>query len=303
MLVSVVIPTYNREKLLVRSVQSVLAQTYQDLELLIIDDASTDNTRVTINELLRKDPRVQVIWHNTNRGAQVARNSGIHAAKGELVAFLDSDNEWFPQKIAKQVELFMSKSDRPGAVYCSFIKVNPDNVAQVNYVAKYRGWVYRQTLKEWLTDTSTLIVRRDILERIGGFTKGLPAYHEWDFCIKLAKVCEFDFVPEILTIYHEHRLPSISKDYVNDALGYELILNKYHNEIISFCGKSTISEHYQKLARICIDADQFSSAQKYFYQSIKYDPFNMKSVLHYGVALFGKDVYNKLRRMLHETSN
>src|SRR5512138_1185650 len=93
-LVSVVIPTYNRAPLLERAIHSVLSQTYTNLEVIVIDDASTDDTQDRIKNLQLADIRIQYIRHDRNRGSQAARNTGIHAAKGKYVAFLDSDDEW-----------------------------------------------------------------------------------------------------------------------------------------------------------------------------------------------------------------
>src|ERR1051325_11615249 len=124
MLVSTIIPTYNRDELIGRSVQSVLSQTYQLLEVIVVDDASTDDTRDRIETLQQVDPRIQYVRHERNRGAQAARNTGIQAAKGEFIAFLDSDNEWLPQKLERQMPLFSHKADSPAAVYCAYSKVS-----------------------------------------------------------------------------------------------------------------------------------------------------------------------------------
>lgn len=299
MIVSVVIPTYNRAEMVERAVRSVLAQTYPDLDVIIVDDCSTDNTLERVNQLQQTDRRIRYLRHENNRGAQAARNTGINSAIGEFVAFLDSDNEWLPQKIEKQLALFTHQMDIPGMVYCGFSRVN--NLQEVihEYKPEFRGYLYPQVLRSWLTDTSTIIVRKEFLEQVGGFTDGLKAYHEWDLCIKLSKICVFDFIPEFLAVYHEHALPTISKDLLRDAVGYERVVDLYHDEIVQNCGKNTLSDHYLKLARLFIQAGQFSTGKKYFLESMKFNPLNLKSLLHFIATLLGKDAYWRLRERNH----
>jgi len=281
-------------ELVERAVRSVLAQTYADLDIIIVDDGSTDDTRERLAVLLEVDQRIRYIRHEKNRGAQAARNSGLQAASGEYVAFLDSDNEWLPQKTEKQLALFTSRSTSPGVVYCGFSRMNSRRQVIHEYVPEFRGQVYRQVLQDWLTDTSTLIVRRKLLEMIGGFDETLRAYHEWDVCIRLARESEFDFVPECLTIYHEHTGPSISKNLMIDATGYQSVVERYKKDITRECGEKIMSRHHLKTARLFVLADQFATAKEYFRKSLQLDPANIKAFLHYGATLLGRDVYKFL---------
>lgn len=294
-LVSVVIPTYNRAELVVRAVHSVLSQTYADLEGIIVDDASIDDTRERIKTLQDIDQRVRYFRHDSNRGAQSARNTGVQAAKGEYIAFLDSDNEWLPGKLERQMALFYQKDNSPGAVYCGYWKLSAHGDLLKEHVPRHRGWIYKQALSEWLTDTSTLVVHKDILEKIHGFDERVRAYQEWDLCIRLARECAFDFVPECLSLYHEHTLPTISKDFLRDAHGYLGVVETYRQEILRECGARTLSEHYLITGRLFVRADQFDLARAYFLKSIRYDPLHFKAMIHLGVSLFGKQVYKFLR--------
>lgn len=117
-LVSVVIPTYNRAEFLPRAVESVLRQTVDDFELIVVDDASTDDTEAVVERF--DDPRVEYVRHGTNRGGSAARNTGIERSSGEYIAFLDSDDEWYPRKLERQVEELRSRSDEWVATYCGF---------------------------------------------------------------------------------------------------------------------------------------------------------------------------------------
>jgi glycosyltransferase involved in cell wall biosynthesis len=295
MLVSIVIPTYNRAQLIERAVHSTLSQTFTDLEVIIVDDASTDNTRDRINTLKRVDQRINYLWHDSNRGAQAARNTGIAAASGPYVAFLDSDNQWLPQKLERQMALFSNKSTSPGVVYCGYSKVSPAGDVLHEYVPRYRGSVYKQTLVDWLTDTSTIVVRKDILEKIHSFDDTVSSHQEWDLCIRLARECEFDFVPECLAIYHEHTLPSISKDYLRDACGYATIVETHREAILSECGRRVFSEHCLKTGRLFVLAGRFDLARASFLTSLRYYPLNIKAMLHFAASQLGNDLYRYLR--------
>ena len=115
---SVIIPTYNRARMVDRAIQSVLSQTYQDFEIIVVDDASTDNTQEVVKECMFRDKRVRYIKHEKNKGGSAARNTGIKNEHGEYVGFLDSDDEWLPTKLEKQIELFRKRCNSVGAVYC-----------------------------------------------------------------------------------------------------------------------------------------------------------------------------------------
>lgn len=232
-------------------------------------------------------------------GAQAARNDGMHAAQGQYLAFLDSDNEWLPRKLERQMALFSEKANSPGVVYCGYSKVSAAGDALAEYVPHDRGMLYGRALADWLTDTSTIVVRKALLERIHGFNDKVRAYHEWDLCIRLARECAFDFVPECLTLYYEHDLPSISKDYLRDAYGYLDVVDTYREEIVRECGNSTLSEHYLKAGRLFVHAGRFDLARAYFAKSIRYYPLKSKAMMHFGASLLGKDFYGALRSYRH----
>ena len=115
-LVSVIVPTRNRANLVARAIQSVLDQTYRHIECIIVDDGSSDETRQVVEEFT--DERLVYLRHETQRHASAARNTGIAYSRGELIAFLDDDDEWMSRKLEKQVELLLSLHEKVGMVYC-----------------------------------------------------------------------------------------------------------------------------------------------------------------------------------------
>jgi glycosyltransferase involved in cell wall biosynthesis len=194
-LVSVVIPTHNRAALLARAITSVLAQTYTALEVLVVDDASTDHTRQVVMQF--DDPRLLYIRHERNRGGAATRNTGIDAASGEYIAFLDDDDEWEPDKTAEQLKLLQ----RYPAVLCGYhgeergaarrYQDNPTVKLEELRRGFFRGG-----------GTSALMARADILRRVR-FDESLPCYQDWDLCIRLAQLGEIGYVQRPLLRYND----------------------------------------------------------------------------------------------------
>ena len=141
--VSVIIPTYNRAHLLPRALESVLAQTFEDLEVLVVDDGSTDGTEAVVTGY---DDRVRYLRQPQNAGVSAARNRGLREARGEFVAFLDSDDEWFPEKLARQVERFRELPDRVGLLYCGVQFGRRPDREDWTFRPKHRGDVYETML-------------------------------------------------------------------------------------------------------------------------------------------------------------
>jgi len=206
--VSVVIPAYNRADTIRTAIDSVLTQDHADLELIVVDDASTDGTARAVRAI--DDPRLRLVSHATNRGAGAARNTGIAEARAPWIAFQDSDDEWLPRKLGRQ----MARLTAPGADfvagYCGMIVVGrhfqtPDARPQVLYIpnARHRhvaGDILRASLGTSLVSNQTLVVRRDAMERAGGFDETLPALIDWDCVLRLARLGRFDFIDEPLVL-------------------------------------------------------------------------------------------------------
>ena len=176
-LVSVVLPTYNRARLLRRAAGSVLAQTHRNFELLVVDDASTNDTHALVEAL--DDDRIRFLQHAENQGGSAARNTGLHAARGRYVAFLDSDDEWLPQKLARQIAVFRARPDVDAVCTADIVYRNgaPQGVRFAKPVAK--GQMLPTLLRRYVGTSSSLIVRRHCLRAVGGFDEALPSCQDW----------------------------------------------------------------------------------------------------------------------------
>lgn len=177
--VSVIIPTYNRAHLLGRPIQSVLDQTYQDFEIIVVDDASVDKTEEVVKSFA--DDRINYIQHQKNKGGSSARNTGIKAAKEEFIAFLDSDDEWLAEKLKKQMDRFEIFSKKVGVIHSglSLVWYETQEVME-RVIPSLQGNLFLNLLKMCITPGSSLVVRRYCFRRAGFFDELLPSCQDWD---------------------------------------------------------------------------------------------------------------------------
>lgn len=208
-LVSVVIPTYNRRDTVLASIESVLAQTYEQLEVLVIDDGSTDGTGASIRDRYGTDPRVRYVWQeNAERCA--ARNAGIGLARGEFVAFLDSDDLWLPEKLAKQLQVFAA-DPRVDLVHADFAPYDAEGNATFSEPrpaehGKQVGDVFDYLLTSDPIGTLTVVVRRAALEERGSFRNDphLIPFEDWELWARISYRSRVGYVPEQVALYRVH---------------------------------------------------------------------------------------------------
>ena len=218
-MVSIVIPTKDRVALLGATLDSVLAQTYSSWELIVVDDGSTDSTP----DLLAgyDDPRLRVLNHPESRGVAAARNTGLHAATGTYVAYLDSDNTWFPDFLELMVRFLVRDGHR--AAYAMSALVEEGGAGR----SLYRGMSFnREALRERnYIDCIVLVHERSLLDEVGMFDETLRRNVDWDLFIRLADVCDFGFVPFIATQYDvwETRNDRITTD---EPMGYRFVVRQ-----------------------------------------------------------------------------
>ncbi len=223
--VSVVIPTYNRAHLISRAIRSVNQQTYQDIEIIIVDDGSTDNTKELVKQL--KDSRMLYIRSSQNRGGAAARNIGIQASRGKYIAFLDSDDEWFPEKIYKQVQALVEGEEEVGMVYTGILFMGENGIVSNENKPVFRGKILPQLLRtNVIGSTSSAMIKRFCLEAVGMFDEQFPSRQDLDLWIRIAAKYNIEYVPEALTIHHIHK-NRISSDHAAKIKGHELLLDKY----------------------------------------------------------------------------
>jgi len=289
--ISVIIPTYNRADMVGRAVQSVLNQTYQDFEIIIIDDGSTDSTEEIIRGF--HDPRIRYIRHERNRGGSAARNSGICAAQGEYIAFLDSDDEWLPQKLEKQFYLFKTQNPEIAVVYTAYAIV--DERGRIKKIEKPRhsGYILQKLLASNCIGASTVMAKKICFTKDTKFDETLPSCQDWDMWIRLAKKYNFAYIPEILVKRYEHSSNRITADSAVRIAGREIILKKFLKEI-ERQGSNVKAEHYFWMGNYLCHFGDIKKGRKKLFQALLIFPWNPKYFLHFFISLFGKRIYIKL---------
>lgn len=202
--VSVVIPAYNRAATIGAAIASVLRQTFTDFELVVVDDGSTDDTLAAARSVA--DPRLRVVAAPRNMGAAGARNLGVTEARGTWIAFQDSDDEWLPEKLAKQMARLATPpaTGEWGACYCGLLTVGaldarPGARTTLRYVpdpsvAPVEGDIVAPLLARNMISTQTLVVRRDLFLALGGFDDTTTPIEDWDFALRLAARAPIAFV-------------------------------------------------------------------------------------------------------------
>jgi len=178
--VSVIVPTYNRGWILKDAIESVLAQTFQGIELIVVDDGSTDNTP----EILRGYENL-ISLPQANRGVSAARNRGIAHAKGSLIAFLDSDDLWQPDKLAVQIEFF---EKNPAVAICQTQEIwirNGHRINPKNRHLKASGDFFERSLALCLVSPSAVMMRRQLFDEVGFFDENLPACEDYDLWLRI----------------------------------------------------------------------------------------------------------------------
>jgi glycosyltransferase involved in cell wall biosynthesis len=179
-LVSVVIPTFNRAWILNEAIDSVMAQTCQNYELIVVDDGSTDGT----DALLEKNKGIVVI-HQENKGVSAARNRGVAASKGDLIAFLDSDDLWLPEKLSAQVAFFLENKD---AEICQTQELwirNGKRINPKNRHLKESGNFFKRSLELCLVSPSAVMIKKRLFEKVGLFDETLPACEDYDMWLRV----------------------------------------------------------------------------------------------------------------------
>jgi glycosyltransferase involved in cell wall biosynthesis len=210
MRISVIIPTYNRSAWVTEATASVLAQSYRDFELFVVDDGSTDTTFSTLASFGNK---IQMLRQEERRGVSAARNLGAAAATADWLAFLDSDDFWLPTKLARQVEYLKA---HPDLVICQTGETWIRNGRRVNppeTCHKVAGDIFLPSLKRCLVSPSAVMLHRRLFEEMGGFDESLPAAEDYDLWLRIAWRHPVGLVPEPLVIKRGGHADQLSRQW------------------------------------------------------------------------------------------
>jgi glycosyltransferase involved in cell wall biosynthesis len=276
-LVSIVIPLYNGDAFVERTLESVMAQTYENLEILVIDDGSTDQGVAIIRELIAQDPRIQLI-QQSNGGVAAARNRGIEMAQGEFIGFIDADDLWEPSMIEKAIDRFTQSPTPVGVVYAWTKNINAmDQVISGVHVSKIDGDVYGTLLcHNFLGNASATVIRRACFDHVGLYDCEMRANQaqgceDWDLYLRLAEYYNYAAVPELLVGYRKLE-GSMSGDGHTMQRSQEMMLAKVkarHREIPAWYYGLSRSSFYLYLAHQGKQYGQPSVVQHWRQQALR----------------------------------
>jgi len=279
-LVSVIIPTHNRVDLLPRAIRSVLNQTYKNIEIIIVDDSDSDDWRIkntkVIESLTTNEVNLKYMTTSGKEGGAAARNLGIREAKGEFIAFLDDDDEFSPRRIEKTLYPFFNLPSDYGVVYCMYTKETEGKFkiypTKRHLRHKLSGDLRKIIIEGNFITTSSVTIRKNFLEAVGGFDINLPRHQDWELFIRLSNVCKFHFIPEVLFIQHESKV-SISKNKMAGVEGLKIIYSKHYNLFVNNCRKKIFSYRLFGLGRELIKEGKFMEGKSYIKKAISIYPF------------------------------
>ena len=291
--VSVIIPTYNRAHLVGRAIRSVLNQTYQDFEIIVVDDGSTDNTGEVVKGL--NDPRIHYIRYEQNRGGSAARNTGIRASRGEYIAFLDSDDEWRLEKLKKQMEVFRAASDKVGAVYTGLQHVVNGKCAKVTRPTR-SGCIRKELLKKNVVGTtSSVVARRKCFLLTGLFDEKMPAAQDFDMWVRISEHYYFQVISDPLVKVHTDGADRITKNIAAKQIAWERFNQKYKYGLPAYQYRMRKARHLAVVGYRWFLKGEKGKARRLIWQSLVEWPLSLKAWAYFLITFIGAKNYKKAR--------
>ncbi len=297
--VSVVIPTYNRANLVDKSILSVLNQTYDNFELIIVDDGSTDNTADVVNSF--NDERIRYILHEKNKGVAAARNTGIKFSIGDLISFLDDDDEWLPEKLEKEINVMKKSEPNVGVVYSGLCRIEGNKKTywpEPEHILR-EGNLSNELLKRNFVH-GLILIRRSCFEKVGLYDEDLRAVEDWDLNLRLSRYYKFKFIDEALIMSYRD----------DDGLSRNLSLMLDCTEKIFKKHSSVFNKHKKAVAEIygyiasqfCLEG-QLMKGRQCFSNAIKKNPVNIRYYSGYFASFLGLNGYKMFLSLLRRTYN
>jgi len=288
---SVIIPTYNRAHLLGRAIQSVLDQTCQDLEIIVVDDGSKDNTEEVVNKF--HDERIRYIRHEVNKGEGGARNTGIKTAKGEYIAFQDSDDEWLPEKLEKQMRVFETAPPEVGVVYSDMQRVNEHGKMRYWHspTVTYGSLINPRTFEYQVMNIgiSSAMIKKECFDKVGLFDEKFPGFADLEIFIRLSKLYHFHHIKEPLVKYYVTEGISSNANVLFTVR--KLLLEKYVEDIKE--NREFLANQYFSMGVALCSCGELRQGRSYLVKAVMAYPLNIRSLLLAFISLFGQGACNK----------
>jgi len=271
--VSVIIHTYNNEKFIAETVESVLNQTYKDYEIIVVDDGSEDGTRDALIPYMQK-----IRYHyKENGGIASAKNAGISLSETEFVAFLDHDDLWVPDKLQLQMEHF-NENPQIGLVYAKYTSFRDGKELRTKPEKGYSGWIFKELLAKSFIQTSTVVVKRECLDAVGPYDETFSLGDEYDMFLRIARKFQCGFVDKGLTRYRVHDTNASNNDFLfdNENLG---VYKKIYNNFTDLDGvekkilRKRIARYSMKVAEGLYSQGKLEESKEYQKEANNFLPF------------------------------
>ncbi|MDB2262069.1 glycosyltransferase family A protein [Halorubrum ezzemoulense] len=292
--VSVVTPSYDRPEFILSAVETVKSQTYSNIEHIIVDDCSPR----PVSDVLSTDQSDIIVHrHDTNQGANAARNTGADIASGKYISFLDDDDEWEPEKIERQVDT--TKRTGAGAIYTG-IKQKLDGEIIATQTPNLNGDITKDLLTGApLNSTSTVLFRADVFDQAGTFDEELPINQDWEFYIRASTVTDFAAIPEPLVTRHHHD-SQISDDYIGKR---DVTVPRMLEKHLDLAARYGVDREFKStlqfsLGATAVRSGHWRAARRHYFRSLVHSP-SRTTVIRLLALLFGRWSYlpaQKFRR-------
>ena len=291
---SVIIPTYNRAEFLRTAIESALNQTFNDIEIIVSDDKSTDYTREVVESF--EDERIKYVRNEGNKGPSATRNTAILASEGEYIAFLDDDDEWLPDKLQRQVEVLDKSQPNICGVYSNrlFIDKKSSKVLSDNPgTDQLKGNLLYQLMIKSPIHTSTVVIRKRCLDEIGLFDETISYMEDRDLWIRLSIKWDFEYISTPLTKAYVHGFAHLSRNLEGQTAGRERLLERYHHLLKQ--NRKSWGALYLCLGTQYCQLKQMKKGRKNIVQGIIKYPFSKIAYFHLFSSFFGPSNYQRLR--------
>jgi glycosyltransferase involved in cell wall biosynthesis len=298
-LISIVIPAYNAEAFIAEAIESVLAQDYQIREIIVVDDGSTDNTPGVLESYQN---RIRFI-RQSNAGLGTARNTGIAAANGELIAFLDADDRWLPEKLSKQYKCLIH-NPKAGLVHTDLLEWRPQESSQTHREigrGEFQGSCLPSLIQNNRVLPSTVLVKKECLDRVGNFDPQPTGVEDWDLWLRIAREYEFAYVAEPLVLYRMHDA-NMSANSLRMRSGEFYVLQKTLTnmpELTQHVDRATLR---QRLFELAFDIGyhhfllgNLSAAREHFKKAISFRRLSSKAWCYLSACYLPPNAVNSIR--------
>lgn len=293
-LVSVIISTYKRPSKVIRAINSVLNQTYKNIEILVIDDNNDkDKFRKLTQDVLQKyitEKKIIYIKHKNNKGLPAARNTGINKAKGEFISFLDDDDEFLPVKIESQLKIFKNAKDNIGLVYGAYIKKDLTLNKEIIIEPKVKGNINSILGLNKIGSPSIIMCKRSAISKIGGFDETIQFREDIDFYFRLSEYYHFAYTKEIVSKFYVHQ-DSMSKNYKYKLKHTLKFIKKYEVKIKK--PRIRWSELQELLGKLYLLNDDKKMALISYTRAYINRPFRLSIIIRIFLLFLGKRIFGQ----------